>query len=596
MKHPQYSSLCSLLVILPLLTHAELPRPGVKSGEAKWVRISVNMAITDPSQVMSIVDAAKAVGAETILLSDVKLLTWWFRSPGNLWQSRMQSVRNKIRNRGMNLVMETESIGYCHAPLAYNVNLAAGYPLVNVQLRVSGNTRRLIPVSAPALPNPSFENAVGNKVIDWGFQDEPGIATFVDDDIAHRGTRSIRLDASQAQMARIFSKNIKVEYFHQYTLSAWFRAESLIAGYVAILIRDASNSAALTSQHLSLPGKDQKRQYFSSSKGLTTNGWVEQRLAFNTQQSDEIDIVLGVWSGKSGRIWWDDLTFKSTPLLNLLRRNALPFNLTSLNRNGTEHLLREGTDYARVRDPKLGRVLSYDGVYDTYHTVADIRLKNANANLKPGNIVLLSGYHTMVTTHGQVGCSWSDRRLKYVIKTTHMKLMKEFSPDGIMLAHNEIRTGGWEPREVSLGTSGKALAAFLRWEVNVVRKETKNRPYLYIWSDMIDPYHNAVRQYYQMRSSLIGSWRGVSPDQAVVVNWNGNFNVPKSYAFFDDRGYTQIAAGYYDQDTSRNREKWVATFNGRRSAGSMYTTWEEGNGNLAIGDYSEIQTFANLWW
>lgn len=124
-----------LILFLALTTTAQcaLPKPGDKTGNAKWVRINTNLVITTPAEVLSIVDKAKAAGANGVLFADTKLFTWWFRPQGQKWLDRMNTVRAEIKKRSMDFVMQGPGIGYCSGPLANDPNLAAGYPLKNVR-------------------------------------------------------------------------------------------------------------------------------------------------------------------------------------------------------------------------------------------------------------------------------------------------------------------------------------------------------------------------------------------------------------------------------------------------------------------------------
>jgi hypothetical protein len=117
---------------------------------------------------------------------------------------------------------------------------------------------------------------------------------------------------------------------------------------------------------------------------------------------------------------------------------------------------------------------------------------------------------------------------------------------------------------------------------------------VYVWGDMLDPTQNAVAEYYHVRGSLTNSWVGVDPDDVVVVNWKDLDDAERvgkrSFAHFDDLGFQQVVAGFYDQDVASNHAAWQRAIDSRtdRLVATMYTTWRE--------DYSQLPAFAGKWW
>jgi len=68
--------------------------PSVESE--RMVRISANLVLVSAEEVLAKVDAAKLVGANTVVFSDSKTNNWWFQSPGATWFERMEAVRNGV--------------------------------------------------------------------------------------------------------------------------------------------------------------------------------------------------------------------------------------------------------------------------------------------------------------------------------------------------------------------------------------------------------------------------------------------------------------------------------------------------------------------
>ena len=46
-----------------------------------------------------------------------------------------------------------------------------------------------------------------------------------------------------------------------------------------------------------------------------------------------------------------------------------------------------------------------------------------------------------------------------------------------------------------------------------------------IWSDMFDPHHNAVKDFYLVNGNLSGSWEGL-PKDTIIMNWNSGKPAP----------------------------------------------------------------------
>lgn len=65
-----------------------------------------------------------------------------------------------------------------------------------------------------------------------------------------------------------------------------------------------------------------------SARDLTTD-WVEQAVTFNSLDNTNVNMYAGIWGGKTGKIWWDDLRIDAVPTLNMLRRESLPLRITA---------------------------------------------------------------------------------------------------------------------------------------------------------------------------------------------------------------------------------------------------------------------------
>jgi hypothetical protein len=159
-------------------------------------------------------------------------------------------------------------------------------------------------------------------------------------------------------------------------------------------------------------------------------------------------------------------------------------------------------------------------------------------------------------------------------------LMPSGSP--MFLQHDEMRhMNSCESCRRMHKTAGELLAWSLQ---GLVASLPPAR--FYIWSDMFDPWHNALPHFYYVEGDLRGSWEGL-PRSVTVMNWNA-VHRRASLHWFAERGNPQVIAGYYDP-TDRDGERAARTelfeANGIRGIrGVMYTTWRD--------DYSQLENYA----
>jgi hypothetical protein len=93
-----------------------------------------------------------------------------------------------------------------------------------------------------------------------------------------------------------------------------------------------------------------------------------------------------------------------------------------------------------------------------------------------------------------------------------------------------------------------------------------------IWSDMLDPAHNARNDYYGVVGDFTGSWHYV-PKDIVIMCWYHEIR-DTSLAFFSKQGFRTFGAGYYDADDLTGAREWYDSLRRTPNAvGIMYTSW-----------------------
>jgi hypothetical protein len=298
---------------------------------------------------------------------------------------------------------------------------------------------------------------------------------------------------------------------------------------------------------------------------------------FNTLGNKQVTLYAGVWGGRSGKAWIDDVKLEELALVNVLRRGGCPLVVTS---DDGKTVYEEGKDFAPVVDRKLGKT-PWAGEYSFDHAGAELRTLSGG-RIKDGDTVRVSWYHPIKTHSYQVMCSLTEPKVYEILEDQAKRVKKHLAPKTWFFSHDEIRVAGWDALcEKSGKTPGQLLADNARRCVKIVR-DLDPKAKIVIWSDMFDPHHNAVDRYYAVNGSLKGSWEGL-PADVTVVNWNSG-KAADSLKFFAGRGHKQILAGFYDQPGDRGFRRWHEAAKGVKGVeGFMYTTWN--------GDYRQLEAY-----
>ena len=555
------------------------------SNSLKPLFMQANFVVNSADQLLDVVDRAKKSGANTVILSDSKVNRAPFNEQGVKWEQGIQKFVDGVKARDMNIYINTVTMGYCSSLSSANTNLATGYPIVAQPLRAVSN--ELVPIQTATVPNGGFEEYSDDLPAQWGFQDAPGIRTFIDTTTKLNGNASLRLDGIGGLNSRIIT-SVSVEPYHQYTLRFWIKTRDITARRISAVVRDKNDrTRRLMTQSLSTSGVNKSRNYFESANQRTLE-WTEMKLAFNSLDATQVDLLFSVFGGSNGSVWLDDVELIDTPTLNWLVRDDLPSYLT----NDSGARFEANRDYISIDDPELGQA-GFAGRYTTYHDAPTIE-SIGSGSIVEGQTVYLYGYHALVSNRGQISCSWNSPETYLRMRQIHEYVFRTYQPDGVMLNYDEIRSGGFEPSDQIYTNSGEALAASISRALSDLNDIAPGAKHLF-WSDMIDPFHNAKRNYYQVANTLEGSWLGVDPSQVVLATWWAGDrlveNGENSLRFFADLGFEQIVGAFYDQDVVVNHRNWMnAAENISGVIGGIYASW------TSPPDFSQIESFGELWW
>ena len=472
---------------------------------------------------------------------------------------RLREVKNVCDSAGIEIIPVIFSAGYGGSVLAFNRNLAAGLRVENALFVAGDSLARFVPDRPVYFVNGNFESASGHRLRNFQLQDGPGRVSFIDRRIRKEGRASLRferLGSSPHGHGRLMQK-VRVIPRRNYRISFWLKQENL-RPRSSFVIQIFAGNRMLT---------------YLRPRILGTDEWQQIRFGFNSMGFREVSVYLGTWGARGGRFWLDGLQIDEVGLLNVLRRPGTPVTVRS-EQNGVVY--REGRDYAPIRDPHL------DFFYD--HEAPPIRLL-PGSRIRPGERLRVSFYHGAVLKDTQVSVCMSEPEVYEIWRREARRLVEVLAPKRFLLSMDEIREGG---SCAACQNSGLSMAQILgncvTKQVQILR-DLQPGAEVFIWSDMLDPYHNAHGDFFLVDGDFTGSWKFV-PHDLVIVDWN-YARREESLRHFSQNGFRVMAAAYYDSGSLDNPRDWLRALRKVPAAvGIMYTTWQR--------DYRLLPDFGDL--
>ena len=561
-----FKSFIHVSAVLLLGILSSLCVDGAEPLEYRWVYLQQNLQVKENlPKIEAILRRAAKSGYNGVVLADYKL-NILDRVPDHYFKNaaRFQEI---CRELNLEIIPTVTNFGYSSGILAHDPNLAEGLPVRDVPFVVKSGKIVLDGAGKNLIPG-DFESAKSDTFSGWGYQDEPGQGTYVDSEMKHGGKASLRIqNAPGVEGNRRVSKSIKVRPWSQFHASVWIRTENF-------------DSAGETRMFAMSPTG---RVLSHSNLGVQRNQeWTQHHVVFNSLESSEIRFYLGAWGCRGGKLWMDDAVLVEEPFVNLVRRPGCPLTVQDDSRHVT---YVEGRDFVELRDSKLGNS-PWPGEFDVYHEPPSLTLA-PGSTIKDGQKLLVSYSHAVTIYDGQVPCSLTEPKVFEIVEDQVRRVHKLFNPKIYFLSHDEIRVANWsDPERASGKSAGEQLAENVRRCAEIIRKVSPEAR-LCIWSDMFDPHHNAVKDFYLVNGDLAGSWKGL-PKDTIVINWNSGKPSP-SLKHFAGLGHAQVLAGYYDAPPGRIRN-WldVGKEVPQSIGGAMYTTWR--------GNFADLEAFATAAW
>jgi hypothetical protein len=562
-----------LLFILTIIFAATSQTVAADTKQHKfrlWFYLPTNLLVDENvERGIELLRRAEKSGYNGVLLADSKFCRWDMLP--ERYVQNVRRFRDECRKHHLECFAAVCPVGYSNNLLSRNPNLAEGLPVVDAPFVVKNG--KLVPFepAEPILKNGGFENYKNNRPADWGFVDEPGKISFIDEEIKSEGAVSLRMHdigITEPRNGRAM-QTLHLKPFQYYHVSAMVKTENFDAV-------GAINIPALGTNGMSLNWHVPPIQ--------KTQDWKRIDITFNTLENDTVNLYFGVWGGRRGTIWWDEVSVEPAGFVNLLRRDGTPLTLKS--EDGKIEYTEE-QDFEKIIDIKLGND-PYDGCFSAWHEPPTVKIP-ANSRIKEGQKVLISYYHTSIIYGEQAGLCMAEPESQELLRWQIVQVHKNLEPDGYFMSHDEIRQQGWDKSCTDTGkTPAELLADNVTFCVETIRKEAPNK-LIAVWSDMFDPAHNASKSgyYYLVKGNApwYGSWKQL-PQDVLVANWNFNPKTLKeSLQHFDNLGNPQLLAGYYDAEPIDAIRDWMRSAKSFKGvSGVIYTTW--------TNNYDHLEKFA----
>ncbi len=521
-----------LLALLILPAFASRPNAVAPDLQKRWLFVWGNMRDNrEVDRVIARLPGAKAAGYNGVVLSP------------NIEPAKAIELREAAKRNGIDLIAIVMGN-------SRDRNYMEGLPVKEALFVVHDGVATHEPDNPTQVANGDFEEFTGNHFALWAFQDDEGVTSFVDTDIKHGGKASLRMESigqNQYRHCRIM-QTIKLQPYRQYHIAVYVKTEGMVPAdpEVKLLRKGAEGSISFQTFHTE-----------------QTQDWKRVDLVFNSMDNAEGNLYLGSWYGKDGKVWWDDLTIEEIGLVNVLRRPGCPVSVRA--EDGTPY--EEGKDFERIVDPQLHPWIAF-------HEEPLIKL-TPGTRIGEGQRLRVSYYHPIIVFEDRLTSCVSEPAIFDEWREEVRQANERLHPAAFLMSHDEMRVINrcalCQSRNM---TPGELLADNVRKAAQIIR-DVRPDAGIWVWSDMFDPMHNAVDNYYAVNGTLKGSWKGLDKDVG-IVNWYGSLG-GKNCQFFADLGLKQILSGYYDGDENGDAiATWLSnTADVPGIVGAMYTTWQD---------------------
>ncbi len=483
--------------------------------------------------------------------------------------ARLKKVKTICDGYGLEIVPIIWSVGY-GGQLAHDKNLAAGFGVQDALFRVRDGIATLQPDHQVDILNGGFEKTAAGRPTDFNFKSEPGEVISLDSTTVKEGRYSLKFEdfEQHPKESAVFSQKIAVKPHRCYKVTCWVKTSGLDEGR-------RYGQGWFRMKAIASGGRD--LQYINPKVPSTTDGWFEARVAFNSDEYDEVEISLELGGSKDGVLWVDELSIEEVALTNILRRPGAPLVIKG---DKSGEVYEEGRDFERVVDEQLDHRFEHDAP----------PVKNIpGGRIREGEKLRVSYYHSTMMNNHQVSVCMSEPAL-YDLWQGQLELIEQYiQPTNYILDMDEVRMGGGCAACKSRGMSmAQILGDCVTKQVAMIRAVNPESE-IVVWSDMFDPNHNAGERpggsYFYTGQEFTGSWNYI-PKDLIVACWYFDRR-EKSLTHFDSLGFRTMACCAYGQRNAVDATKWVESMDKTKGAvGGMHMTY--------YNNYDDIEEFADI--
>ena len=516
----------------------------------RWFYVSNNLPDEEETnKVVRLIERAGKVNLNGMLWS-----TPW--DSADEWTAeriaRFERVKQAADAAGVEIIPILWSIGY-GTMTGRDPNLAEGLAIRDLPLTVRDGRASFVPSSETSFIC-DMETWQGDKLADLsgGFQDRPGTSSFCDKEIFHGGAASLRFEKMETDPhghGRVMWE-LALEPNRLYRASVWLKVSDFIG-------RPLVQAYSMSGEQLSAQSLHAK----ADANGKIAFDWRKAEVLFRTPEDGKVRVYAGVWDGKSGKVWIDDLAVEPVGLVNPLQRPGTPITVTSADGK---------TRYERGKDWDLPKFQLAPWKTDAPSQSLVIP---EGSRIADGETLRVSYYYPALVGAPQIGTCMSEPEVYEYFEKSAAAVVKLLNPQKWFLSMDEIRCANTceacHARNMSLA---EILADCITKQRAIIKKVRPDAE-IYIWSDMLDPNHNAHANYYVCEGDYSGVWDLIPKDLVISCWWYEMRE--KSMEFFSSRGFKTQGAAYYDTDDLDGCADWFELC--KRTPGClgiMYTTWQ----------------------
>jgi hypothetical protein len=510
-----------------------------------FVRTRLDQA-SNVTDLITLMKRAAAVGYNGVVLGTNGGQYYNLESASSQYLANFAQVRTEAKQLGLALIPYAIGQG---TPSWEDKTLQEAFPVKGSRFVVSGTSATLSSDAPPVLKNPGFQSGT------TGWSGDKAVIS-ADTTTGHSGAALLFKDPASnpphgyARAWQVFA----VKPWRAYTYSAWIKTAGFsVPSEIKLIVYSESGKKLFVNRVYGL----------GAPAPTATSAWKQYTVHFNSLEHSSVRVYLVATSKSAmGKVWFDDVQVQEVGLRETVRRASLPVVVTD---DSGAKTYKETTDYV-VEDQKLSLP--------------------AGSAISSGQVLRVSWFQRAnVDNWWRADAAWCNNKAFDIIKDNAKRLYQLFDkPRAFFYNIDEWRVAFWDPECIAKYNSAGDYLADVARKIEAELRALDPTLEIYVWNDMYDPYHNAIKSYYMVNGSLEGSHSGLSP-QTVIMNWIPNREANQRFwggldPLYPKVSFEQVLADYYG---SLDRIKASLAIldkleleQVRRVSGFMFTQWSPG--------------------